>query len=71
MGEIIQFPKANKDLIKELKSLQIETINEILILADKHGVDRDTVVYAFISSIAKICGKASFKYFNVEGEADD
>lgn len=54
--------------IKELPNIQSKVINHVVMLADKHGVDRNKATMAFVNVMCSFAELADLSEYEVERE---
>ena len=58
----------SQDQFEEITDVILHTIDGVITIADKHGIDRDVLARYFASTLASMVGVATFKDYKKEKE---
>ncbi|WP_455492772.1 hypothetical protein [Eubacterium sp.] len=61
----------NDEFINRLADIASNTIEQVIMLADKNGIDRDEAVQKFNNAFLMICLTGTFKNFEVGGNENE
>lgn len=59
------------EYIKETADIASNTIEQIIMLADKNGIDRDEAVHKFNNAFLMVCLTGTFKNFKFGGNENE